>query len=374
MNKFKIFCIFFLFVSFVISPVVAQDDVLIVGIVKTGSIRAIDFAEQGILDVFEAYGYTDRDNVEIRQVNAGGDVTLLASTVEVLLSEGVDVIMPLQAQPIAATMAITEQLENPPAVIFSVIQDPYTLGLAEDACTKPAYFTGQTSGGGTVALDSLFESIRELSPELSSIAFVYNSNDTGATLLAGIVESLGEDYDFNMISEAVSTSEEVVPVLETLLVSGAESILVIDVTAGQYLSPLSDLSIQAQVPLFAIDAGAVYLGSTLGIGTNFYEIGANAGRMAVAYLEGELDLATTGISDEISILRAVNLDIAAGQGLVVPDGFVDSLDYYIESGESTEEEPSLPEMTREEMKALDAEFLASLQCPREPEATEAAGT
>jgi putative tryptophan/tyrosine transport system substrate-binding protein len=372
MKKSELLCIFALLLCFVMSSSFAQDELPIVGIVKAGSVRPIDVAEQGIIDVLEAYGYEDGRNIEIRQVDAAGDVTQLPAIIELLIAEEVDIIMPLQAQTIAATVAITEELENPPAVIFSVVQDPYAQGLAEDACTKPAYLTGQSSGDNNVVIEDVMQHIRELDPDLHSIALVYNSNDAGATLNAGLFEAMGEKYDFTMMIEAVSSGEEVVPVLETLLVAGAESMLVIDVTAGAYLSELSELSVQAQVPLFAIDAGAVYLGTTLGVGTDFYQLGANAGRMAAAYLEGNLDLATTGISDEISILRAINLDVAVEQGLAIPNGFVDTLNYHIENGESTEAELGLPEMTRDEMREQDAAFIESLQCPREPEATEAA--
>ena len=83
-------------------------------------------------------------------------------------------------------------------------------------------------------------------------------------------------------------------------------------------------------------------------------------------------MATTGISEEISILRALNLDVARGQGQIIPDGFVDAMDYFIEGGESTEQEAALPDISRDEMREEDAAFIESLQCPREPEATEAA--
>jgi putative ABC transport system substrate-binding protein len=373
MKRSKLLCICFLLFSLVISPSFAQEDLPTVGIIKIGTaVGAINLAEQGILDVFEAYGYVDGRNIQLRQVNAADDVNLLPSLVELLIAENVDIIIPIQAATIAETMTITSQLENPPAVIFSVVQDPYALGFAEDACTKPDYFTGQSSGGNNLGIETLLESIKTFDPELNSLALAYNGNDQGASLIAELVLSFSEEYDIEIIARPVTSSDEVLPVLEALLIDGAEGILVVDVTVGAYLPELSELSIQAQVPIFTVDSRSVYVGGTMGVGTNFYQIGVNTGRIAVGYLEGTVDLATTGISEEISILRALNLDVARGQGQTIPDGFVDAMDYTIESGESTEQEAALPDISRDEMRAADAEFIASLQCPREPESTEEA--
>jgi putative ABC transport system substrate-binding protein len=373
MKRSKLFSLCVLLISLVISPSFAQDDLPLVGIIKIGTaVGAINLTEQGILDVFDAYGYKNGRNIQFRQVNAADDVNLLPSLVELLMAENVDIIIPIQAATISATMAVVSELENPPAVIFSVVQDPYALGFAEDACTKPDYFTGQSSGANNIVLRTLLTNIKTLDPELGSLALAYNGNDQGASLIAELVTSLSEEYEIDILAQAVTSNEEVLPVIETLLVAGAEGILVVDVTVGAFLPDLSELSIQAQVPIFTIDSRSVYVGGTMGVGTNFYQLGVNTGRIAVAYLEGTVDLATTGISEEISLLSAVNLDVATGQGLFIPDDFVESTSFYIEAGESTEQEAALPEQSQDEMRSADADFIASLQCPREAEATEEA--
>jgi hypothetical protein len=109
----------------------------------------------------------------------------------------------------------------------------------------------------------------------------------------------------------------------------------------------------------------VFNGVTVGAGVSYYQEGVDTGRVLVAILEGELDVATLGISKQSGTLIGVNLDTAEAAGVEIPEEFLAMANFVIEGGENTGEVLALPDVTEEEMAEMDAEFLASLECTDE---------
>ena len=90
--------------------------------------------------------------------------------------------------------------------------------------------------------------------------------------------------------------------------------------------------------------------------------------MVIAYLEGNLDIATTAIASTPSFAVAVNLDSAEAQGVVITEALLAEADYIVQGGVGDGAmieipgEVSLTEMTLEERRAVDAAFLQNLHC------------
>ena len=104
-------------------------------------------------------------------------------------------------------------------------------------------------------------------------------------------------------------------------------------------------------------------GAVLAQGLDYYQEGVDSGRMAVAYLNGELDIAATSISRQSATALVVNLDAAAAQNVAIPQELLDVAGTIVEDGEATMSERMM--MGEEEMAAATEEFLAGLTCTEE---------
>jgi hypothetical protein len=85
----------------------------------------------------------------------------------------------------------------------------------------------------------------------------------------------------------------------------------------------------------------------------------------IAYLNGDIDIATTGISKQPGMRIGINLDTVALQGIEISDSLMERADFFIENGESSETTPSLPDVSMEELETMDADFVNGLFCSEE---------
>jgi putative ABC transport system substrate-binding protein len=72
------------------------------------------------------------------------------------------------------------------------------------------------------------------------------------------------------------------------------------------------------------------MGAALSYGINPYEEGLDSGDMVVQFLKGQLDLATTPIPVQTSVLLTVNPKAAEEQGFTIPQDLVDKADKVVE--------------------------------------------
>ena len=114
---------------------------------------------------------------------------------------------------------------------------------------------------------------------------------------------------------------------DTLLDKGIEAfVLPYDYLTSQGLPVIAIAANEAGVPVFHPSMGAIYYGATVGGGFFlYYEDGLTVGRMLVAFLNGELDVATTAIHAQSSQGLGVNLDAAFVQGVKMADEIMEQV-------------------------------------------------
>jgi hypothetical protein len=119
------------------------------------------------------------------------------------------------------------------------------------------------------------------------------------------------------------------------------------------------------IPVFMADSLQVFAGVTMGGGVSYYQEGVDTGRVLVAYLNGDVDIATLGFGKQEGTLIGVNLDSAADQDVEVPDALLEMADFVIEGGENTGAVLTLPDVSFEELQELDAAYIEAHQCTDE---------
>jgi putative ABC transport system substrate-binding protein len=174
---------------------------------------------------------------------------------------------------------------------------------------------------------------------------------------------VGEDLGLTLVIESVAETAEVGLAAESAASEGIEAFFIpTDSTVGNGLAAILGVAEDEGIPLFFADSAQAYAGATVGAGLSYYQEGVDTARILIAYLNGEIDIATTAISKQPGTRIGINLDSAAAQGVEIPQALLDKADFVIENGESTEEPQSLPDVSHDELVALDQEFVAGLAC------------
>ena len=155
---------------------------------------------------------------------------------------------------------------------------------------------------------------------------------------------------------------------------GAEAIILpVDPLISAGIPIIAQAAIENELPLFYSSPGDVIFGATVGGGALlYYEEGAHAGLLLAAYLNGDIDLASTGIHLASNMFVGVNLDMAKLQGVEIAEDLLKQAIILIQDGELSVSGAAARQMALagsvvplEERQADDMALLESLQCTPE---------
>lgn len=339
-----------------------EDDVPTVAIIRFGPLQPFELSEKGTLDVLEANGFVDGENINIIFGDAAFDFPTANQLVEDAIDEGADVIIAITTPVAQAAVNATLEMENPPVVLFNTVTDPYIAGLASASCIKPDHVWGsQALAPYADVVDLLFE----LNPDIQTVGYMYNNAEANSVASTEIVTALAEEAGLTLEIQTVNETAEVGIAAEALVERGVEAFLLpTDSTVSDGLPALLQVSEEVGIPIVHSDSGQVYGGATIAEGLSYYQEGIDTAQILIAYLNGELDIATTRIAVQAGTQLAINLDSAALQGVEIPEALIERAAYVIEGGESSEVPPEL-DMSEGDMADAAAAYLESLACTPE---------
>ncbi len=352
--------------------------------IKWGDSRNVALAEKAILDMLEVYGFISADeralldeerSIEGERLNIiYGDALfdrIEANTIiDKALDRDADVFLTFTTQMTQIVYYAIREFIDPPKLIFTVTSGPYITGVADSSCVKPDFVIG------TVPVTN-YEDIVPLlllqDPDMKVVGAIYSPQQRASEVGVARITEIGESLGLTVVAESIIVTPDLYQAVENLYSRGAEAII-IPIFTFQGFQLLLSLSYDYGMPVVFSAPQNAYRGGTIGGGFyGLYKQGAIAGNMLVAYLNGDLDIAKTSIYESDDFAFAVNLDAAELQGVEVSQALLEGATYIVENGQSAqgvtlqypEAEITLPQMTLEERRAADLEFLTGLECTPE---------
>ncbi len=359
--------------------VMGDDEAPTLAFLRFGQLPSFALTDMAVLDMLEVYGFINRDeramldagndlrgeNINILYRDAGFDFATANLMVEDALDEGADVVLTVSTQVGMIAVGAMSDMEDPPALIFAIVTDVHDSGLATATCIKPPNVTGSLMH---IDYDEYLNIAYLQDPDFQSIGFIADANDPATPGYKQTAQEVGEALGFTVEFEAVVTAADYAIATASLLDKNVDAVGLTPHTGSEAGIP-SVVNAAVGVPVFSPLVSDVIHGVTIAAGfEGWYREGVQAARMVIAYLEGSLNIATTGIASTPSFAVAVNLDSAELQGVVIAEGLLEVADYIVQGGVvagATIEIPGevgLAEMTLEERRAEDAAFLENLHC------------
>ena len=357
----------------------ADDDVPTLAFLRFGQSASFALTDMAVLDMLEVYGYISAEerstleagrdlqgaNLNVLYRDAGFDFPTANLMVEDALDEGADIFLTVSTQVGMIALGAMSDMDDPPALVFAIVTDPHETGLATATCLKPRNVTG------TLMHFDMQEYSRIAylqDPDFQSIGYIGDANDPATPGFAEYVRGVGDRLGFRVEIETIITAADYAIATEALLDKDVDAIGILPHT-GSDSGIASIVRAAYETPVFSALVSDVIHGVTIAAGfEGWYREGIQAARMVIAYLEGELDIATTAIASTPGFAVAVNLDSAEAQGVVIADALLAEADFIIEggfgggAGIEIPGEIGLAEMSLEERRAEDAAFLENLRC------------
>ncbi len=369
------------------APALAQDDSKpTIAILAFGYHSNVNLSVKGTLDMLQAYGYIDqeeravldqRQDLEGEGINiiwgdAAYDIGFANLMVRDALDRDPDALITITT-PVAQIAAnATLDMEDPPVVIFNVVSNPYAAGIADAPCIKPAHISGSQF---LAPYDRIVPLMLLQNPDMQVVGTIFTSNEPSGVFGASQISAIGESLGLQVESASIVSTADLTLAAEGLVSKGIEAfILPTEATVAAGLPTIIQVANEHGLPVMYTAGNAVYRGATIGAGVySYFKEGVIAARMLIAHLEGAIDIASAGINLQSDMSVGVNLDVAAAQETEISQELLAVADFVVEDGQSSEGvTPGLPEVnpflediSLEERRAADLEFLAGLECTPE---------
>ncbi len=343
-------------------------------------------ATNGILDSLEAYGYLSSaeraalnesfdlngENINLLYRDAGFDLPSVNLMVEEVIDKGADALVTITTQVAQIAVNATLDMEDPPAILFSLVTTPFSTGIADSTCIKPAHVAGTQP---LLSFADYVPLVLVQDPDIQVIGTIVSPDQPTSVFGAQLIQDIGGSLGLTVEVASAITLADLSVATESLLSKGVEAI-VLSVTplTLQGTPVLVQLTAEYGIPLYAPIIQQVYRGVTVGAGFHsFYEEGMIAATILNAHLSGDVDIADIAINQSRSFGIALNLDTAAEQGVEISDDMLARANFVIENGERSEGMASdvhesrraIQDMSAEERRAADLDFLAGLECTPE---------
>lgn len=372
-------CLVLLFVF----PIAAQDDTPTIAIMRFGSLPSLEITEGAILDLLESYGFISADenrileerkdyqgeSVNIIWGDAGFDYPTISVMVDDALDHEADVLVTLGTPVTLAAVNATLDLDDPPAVLFTAVHNPYEAGIAEASCIKPANVTGMEI---VTSYDYVFETLQKQSPDFAIIGTIFDTAETSGVFGADRIADIAGEMGISVETAGVTGLSDLRAAADSLVQKGAQAIVLpIDSLTTQGLPIIVTIANEGGIPVFHPSLGSIYYGATIGAGYSaFYVNGVNVGRTLAFHLNGDIDIASTAIYVATGRGLGINLDSANLQGVEVSSELIDEADVVMEGGAPTRVSARTLQQIRrrgviiphEQRQEADTEFFAALQC------------
>ncbi len=324
-----------------------DDDKPTIALLRPGVAPPFFSIEAAVLDTLAATGYlTEAEHQALREgspasrqdfagerVNliwgdAAFDIAAMNLIVDAALDREPDILFTIMSAPTLAALNATSDMDDPPAVIFTMVYAPYQAGIAEAPCVKPDYVGGVES---LTAYDEILPLMMLQIPDLQNIGLIYSSSQASGIHIAAELNRIAAELGLSVTEAAISNLADIGLATEGLLTKGIDAlVLSMDLVTGLGARIVMGIMEDYDIPVFYSHLGGVMEGTTVGAGAaKNYRDAAFAAHLMAGHLSGEVDLSSTAVISNRSFAVGVNLDTAAKQGIEITDALMEEADMYV---------------------------------------------
>lgn len=287
----------------------AEYKVGIVQFVDDASLNQIEASIEAELDAKSEEG-EDKYIYEGYVYNGQADSTTLSQIATQLISDGVDVIVPIATPTAQIVQAATEDNQIP--VVFSAVSDPVGASLVESMEEPGANITGTSDALNTNAiLDLMFIA----NPDIKKVGLLYSQSEDASKQPIEDAKAYLEEKGVEYVEKTGTNNTEVTQAADALIAESVDAVFTpTDNTVMTAELGIYEKFIDAGIPHYAGADSFALNGAFCGYGVDYKNLGKETADMVVEILQGA-DPATTAVKTFDNGIATVNTETAEAIGL-----------------------------------------------------------
>ena len=287
----------------------AEYKVGIIQFVDDASLNQIEASIEAELDAKSEEG-EDKYIYEGYVYNGQADSTTLSQIATQLISDGVDVIVPIATPTAQIVQAATEDNQIP--VVFSAVSDPVGASLVESVEEPGANITGTSDALNTNAiLDLMFIA----NPDIKKVGLLYSQSEDASKQPIEDAKAYLEEKGVEYVEKTGTNNTEVTQAADALIAESVDAVFTpTDNTVMTAELGIYEKFIDAGIPHYAGADSFALNGAFCGYGVDYKNLGKETAYMVVEILQGA-DPATTAVKTFDNGIATVNTETAEAIGL-----------------------------------------------------------
>lgn len=286
-----------------------------IGIAKLMDHPALNKSEDGFVAALKDKGYVDGENIEIDYQNGQGETSNLNTIATQFVGNSVDLIFAI-ATPAAQSCA-GQTSEIP--IIGTAITDFAEAGLVNDNANPG------TNVSGTTDMNPFKEQIDlmlELFPETKTVGFVYTASEDNSVLQVTKVKEYLDEKGIGYTEKTIINTNDIQQAMQSIVGECDAIYIPTDNNMASAMPLVASIANPAQKPVICGEIGMVEGGGFGTLSIDYYNLGYQAGEMAVQVLEGA-DISTMAIQSQTEFQYGFNKDAIDALGFELPEKYKD---------------------------------------------------
>ncbi len=270
---------------------------------------SLDAALEGFKAASEEKGLEVEYDVQIAQGDQNNSQTIANNFV----GDKVDLIF-ANSTP-SAQSALNATTDIP--IIFTSVTDPIGGGLVTSFEEPGANITGTTD----THPDAIPNTVKFIDENIdgNKVGMIYNSGEQNSVAQIELVKKAMEGTDLEVVEASVSTSAEVKQATESLIGKVDSLYVITDNTVVSALESVIGVASDSDIPLFVGELDSVERGGFAAYGFDYYDIGFEAGEMAVSILNGEKKASEIPVQYPQKLKLQINAKAAEDMGIEIKE-------------------------------------------------------
>ena len=273
-----------------------------IGITQIVSHPALDSAREGFKAAFKEAGI----NAEFDEKNANGETTNSNLIANNFVSSKEDLIFAIATN--AAQSA--SQATNDIPVVFAAITDPQSAGILKNNVTGVS---------DRMDVKQQLELLKKIAPNTKNVGVIYNSSEQNSKIQVEDLKKAAKELGLNIVEKSVVQANEIPQAVDNLVREADAIYLPTDNLVASVVSLITEKATAAKKIVFGAEEAHVKGGALITQGVSYYEIGKEAGKMAIEILKNgkkpsEIKFKTMPLSE-----IEVNEKTLAALGISLPE-------------------------------------------------------
>jgi putative ABC transport system substrate-binding protein len=243
--------------------------------------------------------------------NGQADATTLNQITTQLLSDEVDVIIPIATPTAQIVQAATE--DNPVPVVFSAVSNPVGSGLAASMDAPGSNITGTSDALNT---NTIMDMMFAVNPDIDYVGLLYSKSEDASTQAIADAKAYLDAKGVAYIEKTGTTTDEVSSAVDALVAEGVDVVF----TPTDNTIMTAELAIyeklsDAGIPHYAGADSFALNGAFVGYGVDYANLGVETADMAVDILVNGKNPAEMAVKTFDNGLATINTETCEALGL-----------------------------------------------------------